>query len=280
MHQIMNRPITPHWKSLLDEFELDWRLAGLAPKTATEYVRHLHSFLMQFPEPTAMDAKQWLEQCPTAPSRRYKARALRRFAKWLNARGNHSMNWWTEVPLTVERPRPQTTVSLEDYLKVRSRVIQPRDAVIVELLWCTGMRRSEIARVQVEHLDLEAGILTIPVSKTGKFRTVPLSPRARAALGGFLKERTTGSLTQLTSDGIRSVLRRLNSPPAHAWRRGWAVHSLRNGVSEVSVRTIAGWSSGAMVARYTAALSNELALVEFERLWGGKRNQTEFGTQS
>ena len=67
MHQIMNRPITPHWKSLLDEFELDWRLAGLASKTATEYVRHLHSFLMQFPEPTAMDAKQWLEQCPTAP---------------------------------------------------------------------------------------------------------------------------------------------------------------------------------------------------------------------
>jgi integrase len=50
--------------------------------------------------------------------------------------------------------------------------------VIVELLWCTGMRRSEIARAQVEHLNLEAGILTIPVSKTGKFRTVPLSPAA------------------------------------------------------------------------------------------------------
>jgi hypothetical protein len=33
------------------------------------------------------------------------------------------------------------------------------------------------------------------------------------------------------------------------------------------VRTIAGWSSGAMVARYTAALSNELAVAEFERLW-------------
>lgn len=29
----MTKPITPHWKSLLDEFELDWRLAGLAPKT-------------------------------------------------------------------------------------------------------------------------------------------------------------------------------------------------------------------------------------------------------
>ena len=64
-----------------------------------------------------------------------------------------------------------------------------------------------------------------------------------------------------------SVLRCLNAPPAHAWRRGWAVHARRNGVSEVSVCTIAGWSSGAMVARYTAALSNELVVAEFERLW-------------
>ena len=167
----MTKHITPHWKSLLDEFELDWRLAGLAPKTATEYVRHLHGFLTLFPEPTAMNAKQWLEQCPTAPSRRYKARALRRFAKWLDARGDHRMDWWNDIPLAVERPRPQATVTLDDYLAVQSRVTRPRDAVIVELLWCSGMRRSEIARAQLEHLDLAIGILTIPVSKTGKFRT-------------------------------------------------------------------------------------------------------------
>ena len=108
------------------------------------------------------------------------------------------------------------------------------------------------------------------VSEAGKFRVVPLSPTAVEALRVHLEERNSGSVTQLTSDGIRSVLRRLNAPPAHAWRRGWAVHSLRHGVSEVSVRTIAGWSSGAMVARYTAALSNELAVAEFERLWEDK----------
>ena len=56
----MTKHITPHWKSLLDQFELDWRLAGLAPKTAKEYVRHLHSFLTLFPEPTAMNAKQYV----------------------------------------------------------------------------------------------------------------------------------------------------------------------------------------------------------------------------
>jgi integrase len=177
------------------------------------------------------------------------------------------MNRWNDIPLAAERPRPQATVTLDDYLTARSRVKQPRDAVIIELLWCTGMRRSEISRSRVEHLDLATGLLIIPVSKTGRHRTVPLSPAAIVELKGFLKDRSTGLIIDLTSDGIRSVLRRHNLLPAHAWRRGWAVHSLRNGVSEASVRTVAGWSSGAMVARYTAALSRELAIQEFSRIW-------------
>ena len=34
------------------------------------------------------------------------------------------------------------------------------------------------------------------------------------------------------------------------------------------LRVAAGWSSGAMVARYTRALSSELAVEEFQRSWG------------
>ena len=45
------------------------------------------------------------------------------------------------------------------------------------------------------------------------------------------------------------------------------MRALRSGVSEASVRAAAGWSSGAMVARYTRALSGELAVDEFQRVW-------------
>jgi len=61
----------------------------------------------------------------------------------------------------------------------------------------------------------------------------------------------------------------MDIPSAHAWRRGWAVQALRSGVSETSVKAVAGWSSGAMVARYTLALSGELAVEEFRRTWVG-----------
>ena len=41
----------------------------------------------------------------------------------------------------------------------------------------------------------------------------------------------------------------------------------RSGVSETSERAAAGWSSGTIVARYTRALSGELAVEEFQRSW-------------
>jgi len=56
----------------------------------------------------------------------------------------------------------------------------------------------------------------------------------------------------------------IDLPTAHAWRRGWTVQGLRNSVSETSVRAAAGWSSRAMVARYTHALLGELAVQRFQ----------------
>jgi hypothetical protein len=44
-----------------------------------------------------------------------------------------------------------------------------------------------------------------------------------------------------------------------------SVSALRMGVSETSVKAAAGWTSSAMVSRYTSALPNELAMAEFKR---------------
>ena len=67
----------------------------------------------------------------------------------------------------------------------------------------------------------------------------------------------------MSGNAVRLGLQRSGFPSAHCWRRGWAVQALKNGVSETSVKAAAGWSSGEMVARYTSALSGELAIREF-----------------
>ena len=114
-------------------------------------------------------------------------------------------------------------------------------------------------------MNFVEGFLVVRTSKTGKPRIAPLSPSARHAVRKHIGGRTQGSLFGMTTNAIGLCLLRLGAPSAHAWRRGWAVQALRNGVSETSVRAAAGWSSGAMVSRYTSALSEELAVEEFQR---------------
>ena len=142
-----------------------------------------------------------------------------------------------------------------------------RDKALIEVLWSCGLRRSEIARLDVSDVNFSEGFLIVRTSKTGKPRITPLSPSARHALRKHIGKCSHGSLFDMTTNAIRLCLQRLGAPSAHAWRRGWAVQALRSGVSETSVRAAAGWSSGAMVARYTRALSGELAVEEFQRSW-------------
>ena len=159
----------------------------------------------------------------------------------------------------------------ENYRDVLSRCVTVRDKALIELLWSTGLRRAEIERLGVEHIDFAGSFIVVTVSKTKRPRVVPLSPTASRALRRQIGKQETGSVFKMTGKAICCCLKKLDAPSAHAWRRGWAVHSLRNGVSETSLKSVVGWSSGAMVSRYTSALASDLAISEFEKIWNRSR---------
>ena len=163
--------------------------------------------------------------------------------------------------------QPQCTVVEADYIKALSQCTTTRDIALVEMLWSTGMRREELSRACIEHVDFAGGFIVVPTSKNGRPRIVPLSPKLLQAVRKLIGRRENGPILNMSGNAIRQRLRRMGAPTAHAWRRGWAVQALRNGVSETSVKAAAGWSSGEMVARYTRALSGELAVEEFQRSW-------------
>ena len=50
----------------------------------------------------------------------------------------------------------------------------------------TGMRRSELVRINQEHIDWSRPQIWVPESKNGRARTVPLSTAASVALRGYL----------------------------------------------------------------------------------------------
>ena len=253
---------------LLATFEADWQLAQRATQTVKTYLTYLKTLFTEHDSPDASDVKKWLAKSPSTSVRRKRAQAVRAFGKWAELNQLDVFAWWRTIPVPKDPVTPQLTVTHQIYEESLRRAKTVRDRALIEVLWSTGLRRSEIARLDVLDLNLSEGFIVVKTAKSGKPRIAPLSPDARRSLARLLGRRKSGSVFGWTSDSIRTRLVRLGLPSAHAWRRGWAVQALRLGVSETSVRSAAGWTTGAMVARYTSALSGELALTEFGRIYG------------
>jgi integrase len=254
---------------LFEEFRFDWVLAGKAPRTVDGYITYLRSMVASGAHGSLSEAKKWVNRAQGAPTRRKRAQAIRAFGVWAEQSNISLCHWWRKVPLGIELQQPQDTVTQEQFEAALASVTSPRDRALILMLWTTGMRRSEIANVTVGDVDTSGGFIVVRNTKTRVPRVVPIAPQLRKALRPLLGRSSGSLLLGMSSNAIRLYLARRTLPSAHAWRRGWAVAALKSGVSETSVRSVAGWSSGAMVARYTRKLSGEVAMAEFLARWSG-----------
>lgn len=254
-------------ESALCEFKIDWLLSGRSEKTIGEYSRYL-AFL--FEKNSCLDqssVRVWLSSLDGVSTRRMAVHAIRCFGKYLEARDIHELDWWKLIPLPIEKNPPQQTVEVSEVMRLREKGLSIRDRAIIELLWSTGIRRGEMAQLLVNDVTLDGSSILVRSTKGRVPRRVPLSKDAQEAVKHYLKQSSDQSRFGLSGAGISAVLKRLGAPPAHAWRRGWAVQALSNGISQASVMTVAGWKSSSMVNRYTALLAEELAVKEFVNRW-------------
>ena len=250
------------WTVFLVEFEADWRLLGRSPKTLGEYLRLLRDLRAYSPtEPSLAIVKAWLATSKSKDHARYRGRAVRAFGKWADVNEVQGWSWWRQVPLANVATTPQETVTATQVEELLRRLTEPKDRLIVELLWSSGLRVSELSRLRWDDLNLDDGYVVVRQSKTGKPRLAPLSGRACRLLRRTNKD--ADSVLGLSTQAIQRRLNRIGAPPAHTFRRGWAVHALRNGVSQTSVQAAAGWRSGTMVSRYVSQVSETLAMEEF-----------------
>ncbi len=148
----------------------------------------------------------------------------------------------------------------------------------LDLALHTGLRRGEMYGLTWENVNLSRRVLTIPRSKNGETRHVPLNSAALAALEDLRKR----------SDGTGPVIRNLQGEPLAKPRhwfepavrkakiRGFSWHCLRHtfasrlvmaGVDLRTVQELMGHKSIAMTVRY-AHLDLRHTLAAVERLSG------------
>jgi site-specific recombinase XerD len=170
---------------------------------------------------------------------------------------------------------PEEEVRLRAYLDAACPQFIPE----LDLALHTGMRFGEMYSLTWEGVNLGRKVLTIPRSKNGETRHVPLNSAAIAALEAF---RTRG-------DGTGSVIRNLNGEPlassrywfepalkkAKIYRFSW--HCLRHtfasrlvmaGVDIRTVQELMGHKSISMTVRYSH-LAPKHTLAAVELLAGG-----------
>lgn len=87
-----------------------------------------------------------------------------------------------ELP-RVPRRLPKGILAVEEIERMMDQALLHglagiRDRAILETYYATGIRRMELARLDIEHADLENGLLTIIQGKNRKDRRVPIAARA------------------------------------------------------------------------------------------------------
>jgi integrase/recombinase XerD len=145
-----------------------------------------------------------------------------------------------------------------------------RDFMIVALLYVTGLRREEVAGIQLGDIDHSRQTITV-IGKGNKQRVVPVGEETMTDLADYLISRdtlvaTTGSQSPyllLNNRGERLSVRSINrvvkkfgagegvSMTPHTLRHSFATHLLENGADLMLIKEILGHASLSTTQKYT-----------------------------
>jgi|SRR3989339_992103 len=206
------------------------------------------------------------------------------------------LNRLLEAPLTSQ----DTRYKIQDTKKTGDDLIKYRDKSILELLFSTGLRVSELAKLKKDNVNLKKEEFTV-MGKGRKSRVVFLSEQARYWLQKYLEKRTdpnpylfishdkrtlrprSGQAKKqnedqsLTPRSIQRLVQKyaraagITKPiTPHTLRHSFATDLLQNGADIRSVQTMLGHSSITTTQIYTHITDKELKNV-YNKFHGKQR---------
>ena len=155
-----------------------------------------------------------------------------------------------------------------------------RDKAMLETMYATGVRVTELLSLDVEDVNLEQGI--IKCSSEKKSRVIPLYPAALRSLSVYLQEHRSvlasdpseralfvnigGS--RMSRQGFWKILKHYQNTAhiekeitPHTLRHSFAVHLLENGADLDSLQELMGHSDISSTQLYTHMVNNKLKAV-------------------
>jgi len=288
---------------------------GLSPLTAEAYgsdLLQLAEFL-ELKKRSLLTAQRadllaFLEQLTNhlveGRSRARKLSAIRHFYKFLllDKRIKHDPTLNIESPRQWKiLPKSLALTEIDDMLareesKQQHPFLSARNRALLELLYATGMRVSEIVNLRLEDVNLPASSAIVR-GKGDRERIVPFGVSARDALAGYLRDvrpqlcRVRRSAlvfvdrsgTGLTRERVWRIVRDAKADgkaSPHMLRHSCATHMVGNGADLRTVQTILGHADIATTQVYTHVALDRLKEVHrrhhprsAKRFAGGSKEQ-------
>ena len=155
-----------------------------------------------------------------------------------------------------------------------------RDKAMLEVMYATGIRVTELIDLDVDDVNLELGIVKCSAAK--KSRAIPLYPGALKALSAYLKDVRSSMVAsseekalfvnisgiRMSRQGFWKILKHYQATAhidkeitPHTLRHSFAVHLLENGADLGSLQELMGHSDISSTQMYTHMVNQKLKSV-------------------
>lgn len=214
--------------------------------------------------------------------------SVKSWFRWLTQENYIPSNPASEV-MAIKRPKrlPATVLSVEEVEAVlrginASDVEGLRNRALLETVYSTGIRRTEVCRLQLSDIHFERATLFVRQGKGSKDRCVPIGERALLWLRRYLDQSRPYLLTDLMEQQLflngygepltpsylgHQVKRWLNQVDiertggCHLFRHAMATHMLENGAELRYIQAILGHDDINTTTIYTHIAIEQLRLV-------------------
>ena len=155
-----------------------------------------------------------------------------------------------------------------------------RDKAMLEVMYATGIRVTELIDLDIDEVNLELGVIKCSGAK--KTRSIPLYPAALRALSVYIKDVRSGMLAyqdekalfvnvtgaRMSRQGFWKILKHYQQTAGiekeitpHTLRHSFAVHLLENGADIDSLQELMGHCDISSTQMYTHMINNKLKSV-------------------
>jgi len=258
----------------------DWSQISKPESITSDLVRKFRLYLNRYSNEKGETLKKSTQD--------YYIIAIRGFLSYLAKQDIHSLSS-EKIELGKSQDREVEFLELDEVTRLISTakgdsISDLRDKAILELLFSTGLRVSELCNLNCENINLKSGEFSIR-GKGGKIRIVFISDSAKDTLLKYLKERKdldpalfvnlknpsknsemkNKSQTRLTPRSIQRIVKScalkagiVKKVTPHTLRHSFATDLLMNGADIRSVQSMLGHSSITTTQIYTHITNKHL----------------------